>query len=342
MKSFSKPSLTRHLRVAFMGSDPIALPFLRAAQAQMSGQMQWVLVFTQPDRRTGRGLKTQPNEIKVWAQEAGIPVRQPEKCGDADVDALRKARVDVVIVMAYGQILRRALLESVPLGVLNFHGSLLPQLRGASPIQTALAEGFTETGISLMRLVPKMDAGPVADREIVPITAETDHFSLREALGGACVALWARAIQALCGPGLRFLEQDQTAVTYCRRLRKEDAYLDFRLPATVLERRIRAFRPWPGALVRHQGLDLRVGGARVLDGDGGQSPGEPGTVEITGGAPTIACSRGWLRLESLQRPGGRLLPAADFLRGYPIEEGSRLEMLEAMPLVGKEPFGWTA
>jgi methionyl-tRNA formyltransferase len=336
MKSVFQPSPLRNLRVAFMGSDPIALPFLRAAQAQMSGRMQWVLVFTQPDRRTGRGLKTHPNEIKVWAQEAGIPVRQPEKCGEADVEALRKAGVDVVIVMAFGQLLRRSLLDSVPLGVLNFHGSVLPKLRGASPIQTALAEGFEETGVSLMRLVPKMDAGPVADREVVPITPETDHLSLREALAEACVPLWERTVEALCGAGLRFVPQAQEEVTYCRRLRKEDGHLDFRLSATVLERRIRAFRPWPGSLIRHDGLDLRIGAARVLDGC--KPAGQPGSVEIIDGAPVVACSSGWLRLDSLQRPGGRLLPAADFLRGYPMKDGSRLELIEAMPLVGKEAF----
>lgn len=319
-----------------MGSDPIALPFLRDAREKMGEPMEWVLVFTQPDRRAGRGMKTQPNEIKEWAEGEGIPVRQPEKCGEADVAALREAGVDVVIVMAYGQLLRRSLLEAVPLGVLNFHGSLLPQLRGASPIQTALAEGFTATGITLMRLVLKMDAGPVADTERVSITEETDHFSLRAALAEACVPLWRRTVEALAGPGLRFVEQDPAAVTYCRRLKKEDAYLDFALSAVVLERRIRAFRPWPGSLIRHEGVDLRVGAARLCEGVALKA--EPGTVLRLDGAPAVACAEGWLRLDALQRPGGRMLPAAEFLRGFALPEGTLLERIEAAPLVARAPF----
>ncbi len=322
-----------------MGSDAIALPFLRDSMEAHAGSIEWAGVFTQPDRRSGRGMRMRTNAVKEWAVESGLPVRQPPRCGPDEEAWLVEQGVDLIVVMAYGQLLKRSLLERPPLGAVNFHASPLPRLRGASPIATALAEGWSETAVTLMKMVLRMDAGPVADVERVPVLEDDTLEALRERVGEACVPLWRRAVERLRAGGLAFAEQNEAEATYCRILRKEDAWLDFNAPARVLDCRVRAFQQWPGAVVPHGGHDLRIGAAAAVAGDAAGDG--PGTVRFDEeGSPVVACGRGALRLDRLQRPGGRMLPAAEFLRGYPLREGTVLESREMAPLVGPRPFRW--
>ena len=320
-----------------MGSDAIALPFLRDSMERHGGIIEWAGVFTQPDRRSGRGMRLHMNAVKEWALEAELPVRQPERCGPGDEAWLAEQRIDLLVVMAYGQLLRRSLLELPPLGALNFHASPLPRLRGASPIATALAEGWSETAVTLMKMVLRMDAGPIADAERVPIEECDTLADLRARTGGACVPLWRRAVERLRSGGLDFTEQNEAEASYCRIIRKEDAWLDFNAPARVLARRIRAFQPWPGAVFPHGGQELKIGAATETGVAFGHDA--PGTVRYDEeGWPLVVCGQGALRLEQLQRPGGRMLPVADFLRGWSLPEGTVLESREMVPLVGPKPF----
>ena len=311
-----------------MGSDPIALPMLEALFSGHFGERVTLGgVFTQPDRRRGRGQQVRENAIKQWALGQGIPVHQPERCDEAAVEQLMRMRPEVVLVMAFGQLLPKAMLEKLPGGFLNLHASRLPRLRGASPIQTALALGLNETAVSLMRMVPRMDAGPVADVEAVPIRETDTVATLSAALAGACVPLMRRVFRALEAGDLAFTEQDPAQVTYCRILTKADAHLDFSAAAQELERRVRALNPWPGTHFPYGGREVRVHQARALAATSGAVPGtllESGPRRLV-----VACGAGSLQIEAAQRPGGTVLPIDAFLRGHPMECG---EVLESRPM----------
>jgi methionyl-tRNA formyltransferase len=309
-------------RIVCMGSDPIALPMLAALWRDPPVPLDWRGVFTQPDRPAGRGQHLRANPIKAWARAAGLPVRQPERCGPDDEQWLTAERVDLVLVLAYGQILKRGLLAIPPLGVLNLHASLLPAYRGPSPIQAAIARGDTRTGVSLMRIVPRLDAGPVADTEAVPIAPNAQAPAVTDALAAACVPLLRRTLPALVAGTLTFVEQDEARATYCRLISKDDAGLDFHCPARVLHDRIRALQPWPGArLPLDGGETLKIGAARPAPA----LAGTPGTVRRSADAIFVVCGDGALELLALQRPGGRMLPAADFLRGHPLADGQHVQ-----------------
>lgn len=308
------------LRTVFMGSDGIALPLLDAVAGEHAGTLELVGIYTQPDRPHGRGMKLQPNAIKQWALGRGIPVRQPDKLGAADVDWLLEQRCDVLLVMAYGHILRQKLLDTPRLPPLNFHASLLPKLRGASPIETAIATGETRTGVTLMRIVRQLDAGPMLDAEAVDIAPDDCRADVYAKLSAACVPLLRRAVPRLVSGDLEFTPQDDAQVTHCRIIRKEDGGMDFHAPAAELHNRCRAFQPWPGAYFDHEGTRIRVGATHVTPG----VDAAPGTVlpgAGTDGLP-VQTGDGVLWLETLQRPGGRMLPAAEFLRGYPLPDGT--------------------
>ena len=325
------------MKFAFMGSDPIALPLLVYLQRERPGGWELEVVYTQPDRRTGRGMRRQANAIKEWALGQGIEVRQPRKCGPEEEAYLASAGIEMVLVMAFGQILTRSFLAVPPRGVLNLHPSLLPRLRGPSPIHTAIAVGLEETGVSLMKIIPKLDAGPVADVEHVRILPGETAPALHARLGEACPALVGRNLEALAQSPLSFTEQDETKVTYCRIIEKSDCHLDFHGHAEELVNRIRAFQPWPGTRFPIGGMELHILEAAAEP----QAPGRaaPGTVQTdVNGNLTISCGEGALRPLRLQRPGGNPLPTDAFLRGFPIEDGLVLESRAMRPLEAKEPF----
>jgi methionyl-tRNA formyltransferase len=338
------------LKIVFMGSDAIALPALDwLARSTGSGQVfggvgQVVAVFTQPDRAVGRGQKVQANAIKLWAQARGLPVLQPVKVGGAEQQQLAGFQPDLTLVMAYGHILKQDVIDTPRLGTLNLHTSILPKYRGASPIQTATACGERETGVTLMKLVLELDAGPVADVERVPIDSLDTAADVEGKLARACVPLLARCLPAIADGSQVFTPQNAAAATFCRRLEKADGMLDFSAPAPVLAARINGLNPWPGCSVEINGQLVKLG---LADAPSDQEmcniirypfPG-PGAVighDVEG--LLVATGKGTLRLRKLQRPGGKLLPAGEFLRGFPVVAGTLLPSQAMPPLVAPQPF----
>jgi methionyl-tRNA formyltransferase len=324
------------LRLVFMGSDPVALPLLDWLAGEGGAFARLESVFTGPDRPSGRGQSVRPNAVKAWTEGRALDVRQPERLGDAELDTLRGLAPDAVLVVAYGHILRDAFISAPRLGTLNLHASLLPRHRGASPIQTAVASGDTEAGMALMRIVRELDAGPVAGVERVPIGPLDTAEDVEARLARAAIPLLARSLPLLARGELAFSEQDAAGATYCRRLVKEDGALDFAAPARVLSARVNGLHPWPSAAVEIAGCPVRLGLADALDADAGAAPGT--VVGSDGEGLLVAATPGILRIRRMQRPGGRMLAALEFLRGHPVAPGTRIESRPMAPLSAASPF----
>lgn len=331
------------LRLVFFGSDPIALPLLDWLAGAGAAIANVAAVFTQPDRPVGRGQKVQPNAIKNWAVARGLMVFQPEKLMPEMREQLGALAADVGLVMAYGHILRDAFIETPRRGMLNLHTSVLPKYRGASPIQAAIASGERETGVTLMRIVRQLDAGPIADVERVPIEPLDTALDVEKRLGAAAVPLLQRALPRLANDSLVFTPQDEAAATFCRKLQKEDGVLDFSAPAHLLAARINGLFPWPGCGFEVNGQLVKLGLADVAERHESSttSAAVKENVGLVGAAPgnvlgadaeglLVAAGAGVLRLRKLQRPGGRMLLAAEFLRGFAIAPGTQLP-LRPMP-----------
>jgi methionyl-tRNA formyltransferase len=343
------------LRVVFLGSDAIALPLLNWLVSAGASQASVVAVFTQPDRPAGRGQKTQPNAIKSWALAQGLPVLQPEKLTEDVRAGLATFNADLGLVMAYGHILRDDFMGTPRLGMLNLHTSVLPKYRGASPIQSAIANGEKETGVTLMRIVRRLDAGPIADVQRVRIESLDTAIEVENKLALACVPLLERALGTFASGKVTLTEQDDAAATYCRKLQKEDGAIDFGVPAAVLAARINGLYPWPGCSVEINGQLVKLGladRAENIDSVPGGATGgaaragiaERPVMETRGavmGADEqgllVATAEGVLRLRRLQRPGGKMLPAAEFLRGFPIVPGTVLPSRAMSVLVTPRP-----
>lgn len=327
------------LRVVFLGSDGIALPMLASLVSQKAVPVDLVAVYTQPDRPVGRGQKVQANAIKTWALERGIPVLQPAKLTDATREELAAFKADLGLVMAYGHILRDDFIATPRLGMVNLHASLLPSLRGASPIQTAVATGEPRTGVSLMRIVRELDAGPVADFEAVAIGARDTALEAEAGIAAACVPLLARNLAELAAGTLDFAEQDREAASFCRKLSKEDAVIDFARSAAACAARINGLFPWPATSIELAGTPVKFGQADTITSLAPHGK-APGTVLGTDaeGLLVAAGDGGILRLLRLQRPGGKMLAATEFLRGHPIPEGAVLPSTPEPALVGAVPF----
>jgi methionyl-tRNA formyltransferase len=324
------------LRLVFMGSDAIARPLLEWLAGEGAAWAEIVAVFTQPDRPHGRGQRLAPNEIKQWAVARDLPVHQPERFDEAARAVLAGYRPDYTLVMAYGHILREAVIDTPRLGTVNLHTSILPAYRGASPIQTAVAMGERETGVTLMRIEPELDAGPIADAVRVAIGEFDTALDVESNLAQASARLVARNLSRLADETLDFVAQDATRATFCRRLRKEDGALDFAAPARGLAARINGLYPWPTCQVVIMDTPVKLGLARVGEG---RSAARPGTV-LAGSADalTLATGDGVLEVLRLQRPGGRMLAAADFLRGWEIAPGTVLPSRPMTMLTADHPL----
>lgn len=322
------------LSIAFLGSDSIALPLLDWLAGEGSALAKVVAVWTQPDRPSGRGQATTANAIKSWAQARSLPVHQPEKLGNESRGELARLGADVALVMAYGHILRDEFISTPRLGTLNLHTSLLPKYRGASPIQTAIANGERETGVTLMRIVAQLDAGPVADSEGVMISPLDTAQDIENRLSAACVPLLARALPGLRAGSLKFEAQDETKVSFCRRLEKADGVLDFSQPAAALAARVNGLFPWPTCVLSVHGQELKLGLAEALPG--AAAPGR--VVGADNEGLLLGTGSGIVRLRRLQRPGGKMLPAPAFLRGFPIAAGTVIPSRPMPPLVSPTPF----
>jgi methionyl-tRNA formyltransferase len=303
------------VRVAFAGTPEFARCALAAI---LAAGFEVPLVLTQPDRPAGRGHKVHASPVKELALEQGIPVHQPERLKDpATHGPLRAADVDVMVVAAYGLILPQAVLDMPRRGCINIHASLLPRWRGAAPIQRAIEAGDAETGVTIMRMEAGLDTGPMLLQEAIRID-DNNAARLHDRLAALGARLVVDALRNL--DQLVATPQPDTGVTYAAKIDKAEAQLSFGLPAAELARRIRAFDPFPGAAAVLAGTPLKLWCAEAVDVAGGT----PGSVLAADGAGiVVACGQGALRLLELQKPGGRRLPAGDFLRGTPVRPGDR-------------------
>jgi methionyl-tRNA formyltransferase len=303
------------MKVGFGGTPE----FARAALAAIiAAGFEVPLVLTQPDRPAGRGQKLQPSPVKMLALEHGIPVHQPERLKDpATHQPLIAAAPDVLVVAAYGLILPQAVLDIPRLGCLNIHASLLPRWRGAAPIQRAIEAGDRETGVTIMRMEAGLDTGPMLLAEALTIAVDDTAATLHDKLAAQGARLIVQALRDL--ERLTPVAQPGEGVTYANKIDKAEALLDWRRPAEELARRLRAFDPFPGGAASLDGTSIKLWRGVAENGSG-----VPGTVlAADGGGIVIACGEGALRVTELQKPGGRRLAAADFLRGFPLTPGQR-------------------
>ncbi|RZU00587.1 methionyl-tRNA formyltransferase [Rivibacter subsaxonicus] len=314
------------MKVAFAGTPDfarIALARLHAAGFEIP------LVLTQPDRPAGRGMKLQPSAVKVFALEHGLPLAQPRglrldgKFADdaaAARAALEAAAPDVLVVAAYGLILPAWVLDLPRLGCLNIHASLLPRWRGAAPIHRAIEAGDTETGITIMQMDAGLDTGAMLLVEREPIAPTDTTATLHDRLADLGGRLIVEALELAAAGGLRPLPQPSEGLSYAHKIEKAEAAIDWRLPAVQIERRVRAFDPFPGASFTLGGESLKLWRAEPVAGNG-----KPGQVlRAAGDELVVATADGALGLRVLQRPGGRRVAAADFLRAHPLEAGLML------------------
>lgn len=312
--------MASRLRVVFAGTPEFSVP---AFEALRSAGHEIVAAYTQPDRPAGRGRRLRPSPVKQAAEAAGVPVRQPETLRDADERAaLAGLEPDVMVVVAYGLILPRAVLAIPPHGCLNIHASLLPRWRGAAPIQRALLAGDERTGVCIMRMAPGLDTGPVIACAKTAVAADDTGGSLHDRLASLGAELIAGTLPAWAAGRLEARPQEETGVTYAEKLDKDETWVDWRCPAAAIERRIRAFDPWPVARTRWPGGELRLWRAEVRAGG---EAGEPGTVVSAGREGIdVATGDGVLRLLELQAPGRRRQTAATLLNGLDLGAGVRL------------------
>lgn len=310
------------MRLVFAGTPEfarIAFDALRAAGHEIA------LVMTQPDRPAGRGLKLTPSPVKQAALDAGIPVAQPRslrldgRYPDEASDAralLEQIAPDVMVVAAYGLILPQWVLDLPRLGCLNIHASLLPRWRGAAPIQRAIEAGDAQTGVTIMQMDIGLDTGDMLLERVVPITGDTNAAQLHDALAQAGGEAIVEALNALAHGGLTPVKQPEAGVTYAAKLDKAEAALDCAQPAALLERRVRAFNPVPGASIRLPGLadPVKVWRAQALPADTTAEPGSVLRADASG--IDIATGSGVLRLLELQKAGGKRQPVDVFVRGW--------------------------
>lgn len=306
-------------RIVYMGTPDFAVLPLKAL---LSGDDQVVGVFTQPDKKTGRGMKWQATPVKAAAQEAGLPVFQPHKMRDAEAVAqLRELQPDLVVVTAYGQILSEEVLAIPPHGCINIHASLLPRWRGAAPLQRALLAGDTESGISIMQMEKGLDTGPVLNMSWVSLEPTMTGGELHDILAKEGAGLLVDTLHELKAGKIEPRIQPEEGVTYAAKLTREDEKIIWTRSAAEIQRQIFALNPWPSASA-HLG-EKRLKFFRCELGE--NTPGKPGeVVALHKNGPEVSCGEGTLILTEVQNPGKKRMSASDWLRGRPLTEGDLL------------------
>ncbi|MFM0192228.1 methionyl-tRNA formyltransferase [Paraburkholderia strydomiana] len=327
--------MSHSLRVVFAGTPE----FASAALAAIHGAGFPVpLVLTQPDRPAGRGMKLQASPVKRYAEEHGLAVAQPPSLrregkypaeAEAAINLLRATPHDVMVVAAYGLILPQEVLDIAPLGCINIHASLLPRWRGAAPIHRAIEAGDAETGITLMQMDAGLDTGAMISEVRTPISANETTATLHDRLAEHGAKLIVAALVELERNGkLTSTPQPADGVTYAEKIGKHEAALDWRRPASVLARQVRAFDPFPGSVATlEDGTSIKIWAAAAEPTQAGDAPGT-----ITGVSPdgvVVTCGDGALRLTQLQKPGGKRLPVREFLAGFALAAGQRFQLPEA-------------
>lgn len=297
------------IRIVFMGSPEFAMPSLQALADW--GQANLLGVVTQPDRPAGRGRQLTPPPVKTLAQQLNIPLIQPERLREkAAMQQLQAWAPELIVVAAYGQILRPAVLDLPVHGCVNVHASLLPRWRGASPIVAAILHGDAEAGVTIMRMDPGMDTGPMLSKRSIPIQPEDTAASLGDKLSLLGAELLVETLPGYLDGSLQAQPQPEEGVTLAPLLEKSAGVLDFNETAEQLERKVRAYNPWPVASLPWKGGPLRVLRSRVAAGSGAA-----GRRVILDGLPAVVTSQGALVLEQVQPSGKKPMSGRDFLQG---------------------------
>ena len=303
------------MRVVFMGTPDIAATCLKKILAD---GFQVVGVYTQPDRPKGRGMKLVASPVKLVAQEAGIPVFQPENFREEEtVQQLRDLQPDVCAVVAYGRILPQKVLDVPTLGCINIHASVLPKYRGSAPYQWAVLDGLTETGVTAMYLVREMDAGDIIDVSKTPIGENETAGELLDRLAVLGAALLSKTLGRFAsGEKISRTPQDESQVSFAPMLDKAMCPIDWNRTAQQIHNQVRGLHPWPVATMELNGTQFKVHETRVVEGQG-----VPGSVlELNKHGLVIACGQGAIEIRSLQAQGGKRMNAPDYFRGHPLEE----------------------
>lgn len=302
------------MRIVFAGTPEFAVPSL---QALLDTPYRPCAVYTQPDRPAGRGRKLTASPVKELATAVGIPVYQPENFKQAEaIQELAALDADLLIVIAYGLILPQAVLDIPGLGCINVHGSLLPRWRGAAPIHRAIMAGDSETGVTIMKMVRKLDAGDMLYKAACPIPAEATSSDLHDTLAALGAVSLLRVLQSLEHGAYPAEAQDEAQVTYAHKLEKHEARLDWTQTAVELDRKIRGLNAWPVAETLFNGDILRVWRASPTADDRKLAP---GVVDCSQHALDVGTGQGILRLLEVQAPGGRRIAARDFLNAHPAD-----------------------
>jgi methionyl-tRNA formyltransferase len=310
-------------QVVFMGTPEFAVPVLEA----LADAHQVVGVVTQPDRPGGRGRQLAPSPIKQVALERGLPLSQPQSLRTPEaVSQVAAWEPEVTVVAAFGQILRPDMLDLPPHGCLNVHASLLPRWRGAAPVPAAILAGDEVTGATIMQMDAGLDTGPILARREEPIRPDDTRATLEERLARLGAALLVETLPPYLAGDLLPQPQPEEGMTYAGQLRKQDGLLDWSTPAVELDRRVRAFNPWPGAFTTWRGRRLKVLRAAPLPGWRGDAP--PGTVFALADGVAVATGAGALRLEEVQLAGKRRMAISTFLCGQRGCVGSQLGAAE--------------
>ncbi|WP_426105308.1 methionyl-tRNA formyltransferase [Massilia sp. TSP1-1-2] len=314
------------MKVVFAGTPEFAAVALAALH---QAGFEIPLVLTQPDRPAGRGLQLHASAVKQFALANGIEVLQPLSLRTDSKDPVRAAQAqaaherllaldyDVMVVAAYGLILPRSTLDIKP--CINIHGSLLPRWRGAAPIHRAIEAGDVDTGVTIMEMEEGLDTGPMLLMERLAIGASETTGALHDRLARLGADMIVQALKLIGQGKLLAVPQPEAGVTYAAKISKDEAKLDFDRPALELCRKIRAFNPFPGAHAEVNGVTIKIWGAQALEAGSDALPGQVLAADAQHGI-VIACKTGTLRLTELQKPGGKRLPAAEFLKGFPLAE----------------------
>ncbi len=307
------------LRIIFAGTPDFAAPALASL---IEAGHKIVLVLTQPDRPSGRGMKLKASPVKELALQHGIEVFQPETLKDAAAQSrIEEAKADVMIVAAYGLIIPTNVLNMPRLGCYNIHASLLPRWRGAAPIQRSLLAGDKETGVTIMEVVPALDAGAMISKGVVPITELDTAQTLHDAIAKTGADLMVEAMGNLSKYGaLASTPQDDSSVTYAEKLQKSEAAIDWNKSADAISKQVRAFNPFPVATAMLNGEICRIWMATKKSGKG-----HAGEVIATNETIDVACGEDVLSIHELQLPGGKRLKAREFLTGRQLTVGTKFE-----------------
>jgi methionyl-tRNA formyltransferase len=299
------------IRIVFMGSPDFALPSLSSLAVAQNYQV--VGVVTQPDRASGRGRELKPPPVKSLALQLNIPIMQPEKLRTPDaMEQLLAWAPDLIVVAAFGQILKKDVLELPRYGCTNVHASLLPRWRGAAPINAAILAGDEETGVTIMQMDVGLDTGPMLAKKSIRIKPDDTAGSVSQALSTLGADLLIETLPEYLAGNLKPVPQPEDGSTYAPMLTKGDGLLDFTNPAVELERRVRAMNPWPGAWFEWNGNPLKVLHASTVSGEKGLASGSRFTVE---GRPAVMCADGALVLDEVQPSGKKIMSGKAFLSG---------------------------